>query len=176
MVEAVERARSLHNRVVELQGNIRVYCRVRPVLDVERRSGQDVDITSFPAPGTVKVRQDDLASEEEAFEFEFDQVFDQAASQEQVFEDVQPLVVSAIDGYNVCIFAYGQTGSGKTYTMDGPPEHRGDGALRMGAAELETGMARRRIETIERLHHVSSDDDLLVAVSGRVPLLFLGHP
>ena len=52
------------------------------------------------APGVVKVRQDDLASEEEAFEFELAQVFDQAASQAQVFEDVAPLVVSAIDGYN----------------------------------------------------------------------------
>ena len=27
--------------------------------------------------------------------------------------------MSAIDGYDVCIFAYGQTGSGKTYTMEG---------------------------------------------------------
>jgi hypothetical protein len=35
-----------------------------------------------------------------------------------------PLVVSVLDGYNVCIFAYGQTGSGKTYTMDGVAEDR----------------------------------------------------
>jgi kinesin family protein C2/C3 len=34
-----------------------------------------------------------------------------------VFEDVEPLVTSVMDGYNVCIFAYGQTGSGKTFTM-----------------------------------------------------------
>ena len=27
------------------------------------------------------------------------------------------MALSAMDGYNVCIFAYGQTGSGKTYTM-----------------------------------------------------------
>ena len=26
----------------------------------------------------------------------------------QVFEDTQPVVISVLDGYNVCIFAYGQ--------------------------------------------------------------------
>lgn len=36
----------------------------------------------------------------------------------QVFQEVQALVTSCIDGYNVCIFAYGQTGAGKTYTME----------------------------------------------------------
>ena len=35
-----------------------------------------------------------------------------------MFEEVQGLVTSCMDGYNVCIFAYGQTGSGKTYTME----------------------------------------------------------
>lgn len=38
-------------------------------------------------------------------------------SAEQVFADMQPLIRSVLDGYNVCIFAYGQTGSGKTFTM-----------------------------------------------------------
>jgi Kinesin motor domain len=38
-------------------------------------------------------------------------------SQEQVFEGVQPLITSVLDGFDVTIFAYGQTGAGKSHTM-----------------------------------------------------------
>ena len=38
----------------------------------------------------------------------------------QVFSDLgTPVLNSAFEGYNACVFAYGQTGSGKTYTMMG---------------------------------------------------------
>ena len=34
--------------------------------------------------------------------------------------DVSALVISVLDGYNVCIFAYGQTGSGESHTTSIP--------------------------------------------------------
>ena len=42
--------------------------------------------------------------------FSYDAVFGCDSSQEEVFAEVQPVVTSVMDGYNVCIFAYGQTG------------------------------------------------------------------
>jgi kinesin family protein C1 len=64
-----------------------------------------------------------------ATRFKFDRVFDERASQEDVFSEVSQLTQSAIDGFKVCIFAHGQTGSGKTHTMEGvrggAPEQQG---------------------------------------------------
>jgi hypothetical protein len=34
-----------------------------------------------------------------------------------VYRETEPLILCALDGYNVCVFAYGQTGAGKTFTM-----------------------------------------------------------
>jgi kinesin family protein C2/C3 len=49
--------------------------------------------------------------------FKFDRVFNPEADQAEVFADTSPVVMSVLDGFNVCIFAYGQTGTGKTFTM-----------------------------------------------------------
>jgi len=57
--------------------------------------------------------------------FEYNWVFDGLASQDEVFEEVKPLVISSLDGFNVSIIAYGQTSSGKTYTMEGLPKAPG---------------------------------------------------
>ncbi|CDY67329.1 BnaCnng54500D [Brassica napus] len=112
----LEENRKLYNQVQDLKGSIRVYCRVRPFLP-----GQ----SSFSS--TIGSMQDDSIGINTASRhgkslksFSFNKVFGPSATQEEVFSDMQPLVRSVLDGYNVCIFAYGQTGSGKTFTMSGP--------------------------------------------------------
>lgn len=40
--------------------------------------------------------------------WEFDEVFGLDSTQQDVYNDVSDLVVSVLDGYNVCVFAYGQ--------------------------------------------------------------------
>lgn len=47
--------------------------------------------------------------------YNFDRVFDQDATQTQVYAEVaQPILNQVLLGYNCTIFAYGQTGTGKT--------------------------------------------------------------
>lgn len=58
-------------------------------------------------------------------DFEFDRVVGGTIDQEGFFAEIQPLIESLVDGFNVTIFAYGPTGSGKTYTMEGPSNDKG---------------------------------------------------
>ncbi|NXI22205.1 CTK2 protein, partial [Zosterops hypoxanthus] len=130
--------RRLHNDIQELKGNIRVFCRVRPLLPEERERQRGLPHLHFPPQdprSLVLTRPDDsqVGRERRAelrYDFSFDRVFPPGASQQEIFQEIQLLVQSALDGYPVCIFAYGQTGSGKTFTMEGPepagpPERRG---------------------------------------------------
>lgn len=66
-----------------------------------------------------------LSDRRKQWRYPFDAVFTPQASQEDVWQGVEPLVQSAIDGFPVCIFAYGQTGSGKTHTMLGEAGNEG---------------------------------------------------
>uniref|UniRef100_A0A8C0FX02 Kinesin-like protein n=1 Tax=Chelonoidis abingdonii TaxID=106734 RepID=A0A8C0FX02_CHEAB len=146
--------RRLHNLVQELKGNIRVFCRVRPLLAWEKERQKGLEHLHFPLQDNKalvlsKVEESHVGRDRKGdvkYDFSFDRVFSPACSQEEVFEEIALLVQSALDGYHVCIFAYGQTGSGKTYTMEGPddmgPETMGmiPRAVRQvfqGARELE---------------------------------------
>ncbi|PWZ45590.1 hypothetical protein Zm00014a_029045 [Zea mays] len=115
--KVLEENRKLYNQIQDLKGNIRVYCRVRPFLPGQISSlssvaGMEERTITIMAP--TKYGKDGNKS------FTFNKVFGPAATQDEVFSDMQPLIRSVLDGFNVCIFAYGQTGSGKTYTMSGP--------------------------------------------------------
>ncbi|KAL1006987.1 hypothetical protein UPYG_G00080230 [Umbra pygmaea] len=103
-----------HNELVRLKGNIRVFCRVRPLCRGEQDSAENM--VSFDPEDDALLY---LSNKGKLMTFELDKVFHPQATQEEVFQEVQSLVTSCIDGFNVCIFAYGQTGSGKTYTMEG---------------------------------------------------------
>ncbi|CAG9783811.1 unnamed protein product [Diatraea saccharalis] len=114
--------RDLRNTIQDLKGNIRVYCRVRPPLDSEASKPlfnlNVIDACSIEVE-KIELNFSSARKGKSQHAFSFDGIFTPHASQEDVFAEVSPMVQSALDGYNVCIFAYGQTGSGKTYTMEG---------------------------------------------------------
>ncbi|KAL1195170.1 Kinesin-like protein KIN-14C [Cardamine amara subsp. amara] len=113
--------KKLHNTILELKGNIRVFCRVRPLLP-DDGGRHEATVIAYPTSTEARGRGVDLVQSGNKHPFTFDKVFNHEASQEEVFFEISQLVQSALDGYKVCIFAYGQTGSGKTYTMMGRPE------------------------------------------------------
>ncbi|XP_039008632.1 kinesin-like protein KIN-14I isoform X4 [Hibiscus syriacus] len=113
----LEENRKLYNQVQDLKGSIRVYCRVRPFLS-ESSYLSSVDHIE---EGNIIINTPSKYGKGRK-SFTFNKVFGQSATQAEVFSDMQPLIRSVLDGYNVCIFAYGQTGSGKTYTMSGPKD------------------------------------------------------
>ena len=154
--EETERRR-LHNVIQELKGNIRVFCRMRPLLDEELGDGENIRHIHIKDERSLEVNKSKDAAtfssiagglnKDCKFEFEFDRVFGPGDSQSEVFTELSQLVQSALDGYNVCVFAYGQTGSGKTFTMEGGQDS--------GDQQQSQGMIARTVrqifETQERL-------------------------
>eukprot|EP00824_Muranothrix_gubernata_P016118 TRINITY_DN3353_c0_g1_i1.p1 TRINITY_DN3353_c0_g1~~TRINITY_DN3353_c0_g1_i1.p1 ORF type:complete len:481 (+),score=113.46 TRINITY_DN3353_c0_g1_i1:25-1443(+) len=147
--------RKLHNAIQELKGNIRVYCRIRPVLSSEKeKAGSEQESVTYHYPGggrdpkTLEITAPPEASttggkeQSKQWDFSFDRVFQPGSTQEEVFDEISQLVQSALDGYRVCIFAYGQTGSGKTFTMEGPGMEKGY------EQDQDRGMIPRAVEQI----------------------------
>lgn len=118
-----DKRRNAHNRLQELKGNIRVFCRIRPRLDSEIQEPE----LRVQVPDNDEVKQEieiedskgrpSSANGSKKHNFKFDKVFQQRSKNPEIFEEISQLVQSALYGFNVCIFAYGQTGSGKTHTM-----------------------------------------------------------
>ncbi|KAJ0080121.1 hypothetical protein Patl1_22640 [Pistacia atlantica] len=134
--ESSERKR-LYNEVIELKGNIRVFCRCRPLNLAEITNGSS-SVVEFDSSQENELQI--VSSDSSKKQFKFDFVFKPEDNQEAVFAQTKPIVTSVLDGYNVCIFAYGQTGTGKTFTMEGTPENRGV-----------------NYRTLEELFHISKD-------------------
>uniref|UniRef100_A0A8C2YNU9 Kinesin-like protein n=2 Tax=Chinchilla lanigera TaxID=34839 RepID=A0A8C2YNU9_CHILA len=111
-----------HNELVRLKGNIRVIARVRPITKEDGEGPKAANVVTFDPDDDAIIH---LLHKGKPVSFELDKVFSPGASQQDVFQEVQALITSCIDGFNVCIFAYGQTGAGKTYTMEGTLENPG---------------------------------------------------
>ena len=149
--------RKLYNEVQDAKGNIRVFCRCRPLLLFEEKRG---DTTAVEVVGKDQVRLPDKHSNGKKA-FNFSACFEPTDDQATVFAEANLLIQSVFDGYNVCVFAYGQTGSGKTHTMYGSPE--------------QPGVAPRSVDAIWRNIEVQKARGAQFTVSVYMAELYMGQ-
>lgn len=146
-----KRRQELHNLLMELRGNIRVHCRVRPLMEFDSGGEDSKMLGSSGTKSEVVVHYMDdenvcVRTSKHNKVFEYERVYAPVETQEAVFDEVQPMITSLLDGYNICIMAYGQTGSGKTHTMLGSHKnedyhlraepHKDEGVIPRAAREL----------------------------------------
>lgn len=132
-ISETETRRDLHNQLQEVSGNIRVISRFRPPEEGDNGKAEfpfefcaldKIFICGKFIPATITYQRQLGLNQPQAYIardefFAFNRVFQDTANQEDIFEEIRPMIGSFVDGYNVCILAYGPTGSGKTYTMQG---------------------------------------------------------
>ncbi|CAK7229625.1 hypothetical protein SBRCBS47491_007314 [Sporothrix bragantina] len=104
--------------------SVRVVARVRPLLPKELDKDVIVRVDTSSSsddgrpPNIVKIPSP--KNEAEEFSFQFNGVYDQATTQEELFNaEVAPHIKSLFQGLDITLFAYGVTGTGKTHTMRG---------------------------------------------------------
>lgn len=108
-LESATRRKLLHE-VQDLRGAVRVYC--RPRLNPPNVQG----MLSIPSQETLLLHP---FEDESPMSFKFDRVFSPDVHQREVYNEIEELCLSVLDGYKICLMAHGQTGAGKTYSLLG---------------------------------------------------------
>ncbi|MCQ2816951.1 MAG: hypothetical protein MJ252_06775 [archaeon] len=148
---------ALNEHIHNLRGNIRIFCRVKPLFNGETSfitypqlissDAQKNDSKVIKNPNLILQNSNKTkativttlkydtsiplvkASSGEINEFTFDRIFTGDVSQAEVFGEVKGFIQTALDGQDVCLFAYGATDSGKSYTMEGEGMENENGVM-----------------------------------------------
>lgn len=117
------------SRLQAALGRIQVVCRIRPLLgqdsdrgpspEVKQRTRTTLFVKRSGKGRHVNINLDGHKFASKSRVFEFDDVWDENTSQEEVFESVENLANDALCGRTASVFAYGCTGGGKSYTVVG---------------------------------------------------------
>ena len=83
--------------------NIRVFVRVRPPFSTELAK----ESVTVEAKNTIKLKYDkyDISCK-------YNYVFHKEASQDDIFQQITPMLLDALQGINCSLLAYGQTSAG----------------------------------------------------------------
>ena len=84
IIEGDEVRRKMHNTILELKGNVRVFCRVRPISESENVEGNGKCL-DYPYDGLEdENRKIVLNAQGKEHSFAFDRVFTEGSSQNEV--------------------------------------------------------------------------------------------
>ena len=111
------------NAAIHSKGLIRAFCRVKPFLGKDKVAQKETSVVKAQDGSNALVLLNPSGIGSKAYLL--DHVFVPETTQEDVFDQVEDLVESALDGNHVCLMAYGQTGSGKSFTMEGTAKNPG---------------------------------------------------
>ncbi|KZO97986.1 kinesin-domain-containing protein [Calocera viscosa TUFC12733] len=104
-------------------------------------AARSLSTRGFLAPGSKRYKDQ---------RYKFDRVFDERASQQEVFEHTTKSLLDGIfNGFNATVFAYGATGCGKTHTISGTLADQG--VIYRTMNELFNRIDEMRDETIVEL-------------------------
>ncbi|XP_064546893.1 kinesin-like protein KIF14 isoform X1 [Drosophila montana] len=157
------------------ESNMIVAVRVRPLNAPECQRASVTNVVQVHGNNELSVQAGSSADATAGVThfFSYDQVYYSCdpdrknyADQLAVFSGTaQPLIDTAFEGYNACLFAYGQTGSGKSYSMMGI-EGLDDAALDGNAPHMEAGIIPRFChELFRRIDAVKQQLQVEVEVS-----------
>lgn len=163
---AQDNVRQLFDQVQDFRGNLRVMCRVRPQLGARDDELLDMSVARGAGsdhPRVLRMPKRTARTAADVDQFQMERVFDRGDANAHIFDEVGQLVMSAVNGRNVCIFAYGQTGSGKTHTMNFPWNEKNAPA---DAEDVDYGIIPRSVEMISEFMR-ENEGIWRLAVSGR---------
>jgi hypothetical protein len=73
----------------------------------------------------------------DATEFEYEQIFDETSSQQEVYENTaKPMVEALFTQQHSLLFVYGVSNSGKTFTIQGPTDHSQPGIIPLALRDV----------------------------------------
>eukprot|EP01043_Picozoa_sp_COSAG02_P029979 COSAG02_NODE_1892_length_10483_cov_5.538424_4_plen_995_part_00 len=133
---------------------IRVCVRKRPMFEWEWKKEREFDVITGGADRVVihdaRMEADMRRMYMDHHEFDFDTVFDEKATNDDVYAGTAAgLVRLAAGGGQATVLMYGQTGSGKTYTMSSVYERAAADLFGMLAGELADGTVQISMSFVE---------------------------
>ncbi|KAI0107602.1 P-loop containing nucleoside triphosphate hydrolase protein [Nemania sp. FL0031] len=112
-----ERYRNLVEELAAAKGSIRLMCRIKPEDAPTENSLKftNGDEQPFLPWGKLRVTYQNESQKTDNRDFDFQRVFGNGESNQEVFEQVKDFAKSAALGNSASIMAYGATGTGKSY-------------------------------------------------------------